>query len=737
MQVHRSMSGLAMQPGFRIIPANSPDLPPMPVLGQHWIALHAAVADGLAIIELLHDDGSRAEWFFDGAGRHSSDTKPWPAETQDALRTAFRPAVTALRDALLPTYPMRLSPAHTSALHDFLQLGPKLRDTIACALQAELLPDPVRCDIDEPNAALPPWLNPAALRQTLSVNLQHHFIKAMRDGSLTWPSPLDGVAMPCTGAFTLDDFNSLFRFFDRASGLDILILATEHVSRVAGLYVPGRSVAFSLGGDQVRMLHQHFPALGRHVLGNLAYFADSLFLGRAQPVAPAHFATFLRGGTSAHLGHQLWNELTAIDALVAGLPQDRLPVWLVAGAPGHENEFYGPVEALFPELAGRVQRGFADQRALIRHAYENHLVLFRATRDRISSQLRGRVMAYAAGHAPGIQAAGRILLIGLRVENRTATDLDVLCALVIEEAMRTHPDHNRPLTIVFDGHNARGRTRSDEMISSYRENTATQSPLAVERSLVDAMRQRFAGQPVALLDTLGEPLAVSLAWAQVCDGFVALWGAGLAKYRWVANKPGFIISSRWNLEKKGDLHLYDVEEYMEAPTPVVFVPSDVMQDLPAAPMLVPFEHASYCNFTFNPEAMRRHIRAFLLALDGPPGSLEALAGDSARRHGSVDLVDVAVRGWAIREGKGPLTLDIVIDGVVIGQATCDAPRPDLLRAGFGTATAGFTFVLPAEFHDGTPRTLTVRYADSVCLPMLSPNTSDPYAFRLGRDTAAQ
>jgi len=735
MQVNRSMAGLAMLPGFRIVPANSPELPQMPVLGPHWLALHAVVADGLAIVELLHDDGGRAEWFFDGAGRHSNDIRSWSAETHDALRTAFRPAVTALRDALLPTFPLRLDPAHTTALQDFLQLGPGLRDTIASTLQTELLPDPAHCDVDAPGAALPPWMNSAALRKTLSLDLQDRFVTAMRDGSLTWPSPLDGADMPCTGAFTLDDFNSLFRFFDRASGLDILVLATEHVSRVAGLYVPGRGAVFSLGGDQARMLRQHFAALGRHMLRHLAYFADGLFLGRTQPAAPAHFAAFLRGGTSAHLGHQLWNELTAIDALVAELPQDCLPEWLIPGAPGSATEFYGPIDVLFPEIAGRVRRGFADHRALIRYAYENHLILFRATRERVGDGLRRRVMGYAAHHAPAVQAAGRTLLIGLRVENRTVTDLQALCALVIEEALRTHSDPTRPLTVVFDGHNARGDTRSDETISSYREGTATQSPLAVERSVVDAMRQRFAGQPVTLLDTLGEPLVVSLAWAQACDGFVALWGAGLAKYRWVANKPGFIISSRWNLEKKGDLHLYDVEAFMEVPTPVVFVPSDVMHDLPSAPMLVPFEHASYSNFTFNPDAMRSHIRAFLVALDGPAGALEGLASRPVRRWGSVDLVDLAVRGWSIGDGEGPVTLDIVVDGFVIGQATCDLPRPDLLRAGFGTAMAGFAFMLPAAVLDGSSRTLTVRYADGVCLPVLSPNTGDPFAFRLGRAEA--
>jgi len=98
----------------------------------------------------------------------------------------------------------------------------------------------------------------------------------------------------------------------------------------------------------------------------------------------------------------------------------------------------------------------------------------------------------------------------------------------------------------------------------------------------------------------------------------------------------------------------------------------------------------------------------------------------------VDLVDHAVRGWAICDGEDLVTLDIVIDGAVIGQVPCDMPRPDLLAAGYRTATAGFGFLIPEAFLDGTPHALTVRYADGVCLPLLSPNTADPFAFRLGQ-----
>ncbi len=740
---------------FQVMAADSLTLPSAPALGPGWRAEQAAVADGFTIFELLHDGGVRAEWFFNGAGQHSNTMEPWSDDTRAALRGAFRPALAALRDTLLPTYPIPLPPAPKAALHEFMRLGPGLRDAVAAALQAEALPNPALCDIDAPDAALPPWADPDALRQALSVDLQDRFTAAMRDGALTWPSPAGGADMPCTGAFPLDDFNSLFRFADWSSGLDVFVLATEHLYRAAGLYVPAHGLAVCRGGDQKRMLLQHFPALGSHVLRHLACFARSLLAGRARPASPARFATFLRGEPSAHLGHQLWNELTAIDALVGALPPDRLPEWLVPGLPGNGIEFYGPIDALFPEIVGRVRRGFADQRALIAHAHENRLILFRATREHIGAGLRRRVMAHAARGAPALPppalpppalpsqdhaTRGRTILVGLRVENRTATDLEAFCALVVEETLRWQsggtpsvpPGVAPPVTVVFDGHNARGDARSDETISSHREGTASQSPLAVERAVVAALRRRFAGQPVTLLDTLGEPLAVSLAWAQACDGFVALWGAGLAKYRWAANKPGLVVTSRWNLENMGDLHIYGAAAYMADPTPLAYVRSDVVRDRPDAPMLVPIGGPSYHNFAFDPDAMRGQIRAFLAALDGPPEALAALARPPpGQRRGSVDLVDFAVRGWAIWEGDSPVVLDIVIDGAVVGRAACDMPRPDLLAAGYGTATAGFGFVIPPDFLDGAPRLLTVRYADGACVPMLSPNTPDPFAFRLG------
>jgi len=731
--------GLAASPGglpdspelFRIVTPDSVELPPRPALQPHWRALQAVVASGLAVIELMHDDGTPAEWFFDGAGRQSNDMGPWTPETRVALRSAFRPVITALRDTLLFTHATSGgTPAQPAILDAFLQLGPRLRDAIASALQNEVLPNPVHLDLGAPGAALPSWADPDALHRALSTDLQDRFLAGMRDGVLSWPSPIDGASMACTGAFTLDDFNSVFRFNDAAAGLDVFIVATEHVSRVAGLYVPAHGVVVSLAGDQSRMVRQHVPTLGRYMLHHLAFYADSLVHGIA--ARPHRFATFLRGGGSAHLGHQLWNELTAIDALVTELPRERLPLWLVPGqAPGQANdgiEFYGPIDVLYPEIAGRIHRGLGDHRALVRHAYRNGLILFRATRQHIGEGLRRRVATLAALRAPAFPGMpGRSFMIGLRVENRTLVDLPAFCALVIDEAIQLHPG----CTIVFDGHNARGDVRSDHTIDSHHERHAGQSLLAVERGVVEAMRAHFKGASVTILDTLGEPLATSLAWAQACDGFVTPWGAGLAKYRWVANRPGFVVTSRWNLENRGDPGLYDGTAYMADPTPQVLAPAEIMRDRPGAPMLVPIDYSSYWNFDYDPDAMRTRVRAFLQALSGPPAALAAMAVRKGWRQGSVDAVDTAVWGWAISDQEVPVVVEVVIDDAVVGRVACDMERPDLLAGGLRTSVAGFGFVIPPAFLDGAPRLLSVRYSDGKPLPLLSPNIGDVHVFRLG------
>ena len=593
--------------GFCLVDAAHPSLPSAPAPGPSWRALRGVRGQGFALIELEHESGERAEWLFDGEGRQSSAPGAWPADARAALARAFTPALQALRDTCLCSAP---SPA-PACLRDFASLGPRLRLLIAEAAQAEVLPDPAHIDLDQHGAGQQGAgaLSWPALRQSLAAGLQQRLTEALRHGAMTWPSPMTGAAMTCTGGFSLDDFNTLYRFREPATGRDLFILATEHLARVAGLYDPARGEVVTFGPDQSRILRQHFPRLGHHLLRHLAVMADSLLRGQRVLGGHHRLAAYLRGGGSAHLGHQLWNELTAIDELAAGLPAHRLPQWLI---PGERTEFYGPIDALYPALSGRVRRGFADHAALTRHAYENRLTLIRPARERVGAGLRRRVMARASAYAPPPPLPpppGALFMLGLRVENRTATDLTSLCSIFIEEAAR----HSPGCTVILDGHNACGDERGDVTIGSYRQDEAAEHPLAVERALADALRARFAEADVSIVDTLGEPLATSLAWAGACRAVFALWGAGLAKYRWVANTPGLVVSNRWNLEQKGDLHIYDAAEFMAEPSPLTFIAAEAVEDCPDAPMLVPFDQPTYSNFKFDPAAMRREVSLFLAA----------------------------------------------------------------------------------------------------------------------------
>ena len=79
---------------------------------------------------------------------------------------------------------------------------------------------------------------------------------------------------------------------------------------------------------------------------------------------------------------------------------------------------------------------------------------------------------------------------------------------------------------------------------------------------------------------------------------MSVWGASLAKFRWVCNKPGLVVSSQANLLHRDDLHIYDSERTMEAPTALLFADPACVVDDPEAPRLVPvsLDNPFFANF---------------------------------------------------------------------------------------------------------------------------------------------
>ena len=199
------------------------------------------------------------------------------------------------------------------------------------------------------------------------------------------------------------------------------------------------------------------------------------------------------------------------------------------------------------------------------------------------------------------------------VENRTLVDITGFFRDVIRSVAQSWPG----ATLVIDGHNARDaagdRGGVEAVIESHGESLARHAPLQVEREIASRLRALSAELDVTILDTLGASMAVSLSWALLCDCFLSVWGASLAKFRWVCNKPGLVVSSQANLLHRDDLHIYDSPRTMESPTALLFADPACVVDDPDAPRLVPVsaDNPFFANFRVDHARVLAQFRGLL------------------------------------------------------------------------------------------------------------------------------
>lgn len=83
---------------------------------------------------------------------------------------------------------------------------------------------------------------------------------------------------------------------------------------------------------------------------------------------------------------------------------------------------------------------------------------------------------------------------------------------------------------------------------------------------MDSITDACHVEGLSLVNLVGSVMERSVFWCANATCFVAPWGAGLAKYRWIGNLPGVILSSRWNIEHRSDFNIYITSRYMEDPS---------------------------------------------------------------------------------------------------------------------------------------------------------------------------
>ena len=541
---------------------------------------------GFSPFALLHfssDSGESAIWIVEADGtRLGGSLGELEPEAREALRVAAAPRVAHLVDAVLQQPVLSLGPQARA----FLRLPEAFRHDIGQLCAASALPLVLRVVLEgAPGAWDGGWgLDRGYVEALLATPFQDCLLRAAEDGMLSWPSPVDGRKLTVQGSLCSDDFRFAYRLADPDHGLVYYPIVSHHHSATLGLYVPALSLLLVRNGWAAGWLDVYAPSVTNWLPPLICRFGN--VLEGYFNVGASRVASIMRGWPSNHLGHQLWNELSGIDQFLCSTSGPHLPEWIV---PGPETELWGPIDKVFPQLQGRVDRTAPNADSAIRASYDTGTCLVRVTSEYVSAGLRAslqRLVEADPVHGEVRRAIERwarpdapVILIGLRVENRTIVDLLEFC----EELLERVADAFAGAILVLDGHNSGGDGR---VIVSHGELGARRPPLEIERQIAAHLRRLQIGRDVLVVDTLGAPIQASLAWCGQANCFFSIWGASLSKYRWACNKPGLVVTSRWNMTHRTDLHIYDAPEFMDAPSELAFVAMDIITDAVDMPLLV-------------------------------------------------------------------------------------------------------------------------------------------------------
>lgn len=586
------------------------------------------------LLELRHEDGGESTWFLDQ--RFDRLTFDRPETLPDAelalLREAATPILTRLWAQLLNGNEPRPDPE----VAGFLTLGPLVRDRLARLCEPEFSHPTISIDLETAkrrgvkafHTERGVTLDTDVLWRMLTSDLLVRSLEAMRAGHMDWESPVGGPLLATDGGIWLTDFLFAYRLVLTDHDCALYVLASGHPCQVVGVLLPSDRVVFTLGGrcrEHVERLYE-VPIevlLFRH----LCRFGDLMI--DAWRDGTAGFSVLFR---ERLISGQLWHDLTGLDQLVRHLPSQWLPE--IIGMWGGLPEIYGDTEAIFPETGGRINRAINDDDALIRHAYGQRRILLRTTGSYVTKKLYTRLIDVNT-RDPSIEPVRALMrqisllgcplvLLGLRVENRTVEDLPEFCAQVIDHLVRRCGQ----VAVVIDGHNsARGDT-PDLAFASEFQNHAIEAPIDAERRVMRALQDRYENDPVILIDNIGGSMARSIAWCHAAHFFVTMYGTGLAKYRWACDQTGLIVTSQWTLRHQSHLHIYE-EEYLEEPSPLMFLPERFVEDLADSPQLIaePGNPPARWNFKLRIEGLHAALDELLQRNYRPrlPPSMRAVA----------------------------------------------------------------------------------------------------------------
>lgn len=270
-----------------------------------------------------------------------------------------------------------------------------------------------------------------------------------------------------------------------------------------------------------------------------------------------------------HIGHYIWNVISGWTHLFGLIEPSDIKI-LTSYDGGH---FFGGVTELYKDelrSAGQVLRLPRREDAFITMLTQRGLSLI--LRDRhVSQDVAERVQTWCRQQVPDAflktrdslrKATDPLLMITLRLENRAWVDQENGYINIIRSLAAEYPR----LGVIIDGLNA------------LPPGTQTYAKMSVTDEQAMAERIMAACPAVRFVNAIGCTPAESVLWCASVDAFLAPIGAGLAKSRWIANKPGVGFSNRTFLED-GHFEGYLYSHFREAPSPMLYVGREHVSDV--------------------------------------------------------------------------------------------------------------------------------------------------------------
>jgi hypothetical protein len=580
--------------GYRIghpgalVPLGTGGVPTELLEGWQVEGIETSFAPLLTIV-LRHDEGARAAWFADlhgqMVGNHLSHLSP---ALQDRVLQGAGVLFEEMWDQVVLGLDGRRRTAAQAVigsvpLADLGSLAPvwmsaagRGGDTRIWALDEALPPG---MGFLVPTGQGLRGLEPELAARALFHSFYAEADRLLRTGRMQWPSPVDGMLVESDGfALLIDKDCFAFRFRQDATGLVFCVICSGGHFRNYALYFPAAELLVmqtrAPGGDFVRI-----DRMGETLLRHLSQFDGALSEGRNIPADPTVQVVY--GACAIHIGHYIWQDLSGLAIMLRqNLPTDRLPR-LQMFELGRTQQFFGPEERIFPELDGRIARHAGRFAAHVDAFYRRNQRVIKYTSISVPAALRCSVLT-AAETDPALQAArheadaarerAAVILLGIRVGNRTMVDLDDFAAALVRHLGTVFPG----CTVVLDGLN-------DVRDRGGAEDAPAGSDLAQELALARALAVVADEAGIRFVDNINRSALRSVLWCSRADAFIAPLGAALAKYRWICNTPGMVLSSRWNIENRDDLHIYDSPAALEGSSEMHFNAVADVQDAEAAP----------------------------------------------------------------------------------------------------------------------------------------------------------